>query len=69
MSSSLSVVTAPSAVLTLVAVDLDTPAGIVARADRKGARQVLINVVDNTRDALAGGLVVCVELPRGETPA
>jgi hypothetical protein len=56
-------------VLTLVAVDLDTPAGIVARADRKGARQVLINVVDNTRDALAGGLVVCVELPRGETPA
>ena len=33
---------------------LDTPAGVVPRADREKVRQVLINPIENARDALAG---------------
>ncbi len=36
-----------------VSVALDTPTGVVARADREKVRQVLINLIENARDALA----------------
>jgi signal transduction histidine kinase len=37
-----------------IAVVLDTPAEVVARADREKLRQVLINLIENAIDALAG---------------
>jgi signal transduction histidine kinase len=36
-----------------VAVTLDAPSGVVARADREKLRQVLVNVIENAIDALA----------------
>ena len=36
-----------------VALDVDAPAGVIARADREKLRQVLVNLVENALDALA----------------
>jgi signal transduction histidine kinase len=38
-----------------IAVGLDTPDGVVARADREKLRQVLVNLVENAIDALGNG--------------
>ncbi len=37
-----------------IALGVDAPAGVVVRADREKLRQVLVNLIDNALDALAG---------------